>query len=126
MTLPSSQKPISESDEISLSRRLWIYAAVWLFAAIAFAVAPFPSNDYPEIQERIDAFFCAPMMVAAGLACVTKGLLFYPAFLYFLVHAAFTLSSKHRRLFFTLCFVHFLVIVFALVCFVRWNYADQV
>ena len=112
---------------ITFKRRLLIYSSLWLFAAFGFAFAPFPTNGYPELQERIGAFFTSPLMVPLGLSCLfspSSGVLYISFSVYLVAHAVLVLTREQRRSFLWLCALHLFQISVAVVGFILANWQE--
>ena len=112
-----------------LKRRVLILFLLWLMVAIAFAFAPIPRSDFPEHQERLRAFFMAPVLFAFGLALfvpaspTTSTLIFVFALIYQIVQLGYFLAEARRLPILNWCVAHLVLTGIAVVSFVRftWN-----
>ncbi len=114
---------------VSFSRRLLIYFAVWLLAALAFQFFLQPigltETALTPIQQRIRWPIYTPLMIVAGLAHAVTWSDFPQAWVGFAVaallvlHAILALTRARRSSFVVLISTQALLLTFAVIYFVR-------
>lgn len=114
---------------LSLKKRVIIFLLLWLIVAVAFTFAPAAPTDYPQNQERFQAFVSAPLMFAFGLASLfsesetAHQIVFVSALLYVSAQVGYFLTQEHRRQILIFRTSHLILTGLAIVGLVKftWN-----
>lgn len=131
MSAPMNEAATCLTHHVRFRRRLFIYIALWLLAALAFQVFLRPlgltETDLTPIQQRIRWPLYTPLMAVIGLAQAgtwpanPQAIAGIAAAAVFVLHAVSMLTRARPRSLIALAAAHALLLALAVIYYVRWS-----